>query len=83
MKELVQRNAAYKKSLEYCEETCNDVDELFVSLGVNILDIFPATEEQMLQLKRVLDSSNEHVKNVGTRKLRKAFVYYILGITEG
>ena len=75
--ELKERNAAYKVTLEYCEETCDDVDTLFFNVGL-ILTTKDFTLEQQGLLNDLLRQLNDDIKNVGTRKLRKAFTDYVL-----
>lgn len=81
MKELVERNAAYKKSLEYCEETCKGIDSLFSYFSL-ALSAENFTYEQQKYLDELLEQMCNDVKDQGTRKLRKAFVDYILENTE-
>lgn len=76
--ELRVRNKAYKITLQYCPETCDDVD-LYASLMINDLsntNMF--TQEQLNCLTSFINMFVDDVKNVGTRKLRQAFVDYVL-----
>ena len=75
--ELKERNAAYKVTLKYCEETCDDVDTLFFNVGL-MLTTNDFTLEQQVLLNDLLRQLNDDIKNVGTRKLRKAFTDYVL-----
>lgn len=76
--ELKARNKAYKTTLEYCPETCDDVDEVFNTALYVISKSDMFDEEAVNNLKQLLDSVSTHVKDVGTRKLRQAFTTYIL-----
>lgn len=76
--ELKARNKSYKVTLEYCEETCDDVDTLFIRAknSLHFNGDFSCTQLAVLQL--FLDQLNNDVKDVGTRKLRQAFTDYVL-----
>lgn len=79
--ELKERNKAYKVTLEYCEETCNDVDELFSAFNLSLYAAnFPY--EQQKYVEDLIEQLRNDVKDVGTRKLRKAFTDYVLKNTK-
>lgn len=76
--ELKQRNTAYKVTLEYCPETCDDVD-LYASLMLNDLqnsNMFDTKQMECITL--FTNMLIDDVKDVGTRKLRHAFTTYVL-----
>lgn len=76
--ELKARNKAYKTTLEYCPETCDDVD-LYASLMVNDLqNTGEFTQKQVDLISDFVTMLINDVKDAGTRKLRKAFTDYIL-----
>lgn len=76
--ELRARNKAYKTTLQYCPETCGDVD-LYASLMINDLqntDKF--TQEQVYLIDGFVKMLVNDIKDVGTRKLRQSFVDFVL-----
>lgn len=79
--ELKARNKAYKVTLEYCDETCDDVDELFSAFNLSLYAAnFPY--EQQKYVEDLIERLRNDVKDVGTRKLRKAFTDYVLENTK-
>lgn len=76
--ELRARNKAYKTTLQYCPETCVDVDEAFGKAVVDILFDIELTPKQIKQIEHTLYNLRETIKDVGTRKLRQSFVDYVL-----
>lgn len=76
--ELKARNNAYKTTLQYCPETCDDVDEAFGATMSDILLDIELTPQQVKQIECVLHNLKEAIKDSGTRKLRQAFVTYVL-----
>ncbi|MEG2706892.1 MAG: hypothetical protein RR959_06085 [Erysipelotrichaceae bacterium] len=78
VKELLARNKAYKVTLEHCNETCNDVDNLFNATYVHISRACVLTDQQREIIMKELTSLSIQVKEQGTRKLRQAFVDYVL-----
>lgn len=76
--ELRARNKAYKTTLQYCPETCVDVDAAFGTAMADILLEIELTPKQIKQIEHTLYNLRETVKDVGTRKLRKTFVDYVL-----
>lgn len=78
METLVKRNQAYKKTLSYCEETCIDVDNEYELFMQELYELNLFSELQLDLLYGKICGLNEKVKNVGTRKLRKAFVDYVI-----
>lgn len=78
METLLKRNQAYKKTLSYCEETCIDVDNEYELFMQDLYDLNLFSEVQLDLLYGKIYDLNEKVKNVGTRKLRKAFVDYVI-----
>lgn len=76
--ELRARNKAYKTTLQYCPETCDDVD-LYASLMINDLhNTNKFTQEQIDLIDGFVNMLINDVKDVGTRKLRQSFVDYVL-----
>lgn len=81
--ELKARNKAYKVTLEYCDETCDDVD-LYTSLMLNDLQNSGMFDEKQMEcISLFTNILMDDVKDVGTRKLRKAFTDYVLENTKG
>lgn len=81
--ELKQRNTAYKVTLEYCPETCDDVD-LCANLMLNDLtNTGMFNTEQIACIDKFTNMLIADVKDVGTRKLRQAFTTYVLENTRG
>lgn len=76
--ELVLRNQVYKTTLEYCSETCDNVDMLYMAAYVGIASALILTDNERDMLFNKLTQLNNGTKDVGTRKLRKAFVNYVL-----
>lgn len=79
---LLLRNKAYKVTLEYCDETCDDVDMVFMTAKQTISETNMFTTEQIQNLNTMLDTVSDYVKDAGTRKLRKAFTDYVLENTK-
>lgn len=78
VKELLARNKAYKTTLEYCPETCDEVDKLYVDAFVEISKTLDLSDNDRQTLVDKLHQLNNVVKDQGTRKLRQAFVNYVL-----
>jgi len=76
--ELKARNNAYKTTLQYCPETCVDVDAAFGTAMADILIGIELTDDDRKILVDKLHQLNNNVKDTGTRKLRQAFVDYVL-----
>ena len=76
--ELLARNLAYKTTLQYCPETCDDVDKLYVDAFVEISKVLGLEDDDRKLLVDKLHQLNNNVKDIGTRKLRKAFVDCVL-----
>lgn len=76
--ELKQRNTAYKVTLEYCPETCDDVDELFINAFVKIARELHLEDKDRGILIDHLEQLKGDIKDVGTMKLRQAFTTYVL-----
>ena len=78
IQELRARQKAYKTTLQYCPETCNDVD-LYASLMINDLqNTNKFTQEQVDLIDGFVKMLINDIKDVGTRKLRQSFVDYAL-----
>lgn len=76
--ELRARQKAYKTTLQYCPETCDDVD-LYASLMINDLqNTNKFTQEQVDLIERFVKMLVNDIKDVGTRKLRQSFVNFVL-----
>lgn len=76
--ELRTRNKAYKTTLQYCPETCDDVD-LYASLMMNDLqNTQEFTQQQIDLIDGFVKMLVNDIKDVGTRKLRQSFVDYVL-----
>ena len=80
--ELKQRNKAYKVTLEYCPETCDDVDDKFDTAKQILQHSGLFSTQEINYLHTLLDSLNTRIKDVGTRKLRQAFTTYVLENTK-
>lgn len=80
--ELKARNKAYKVTLEYCDETCDDVDMVFTSKYSELINTGMFNEDQLHYIDNLFLKLNNEVKEVGTRKLRKAFTDYVLENTK-
>lgn len=80
--ELKARNKAYKVTLKYCEETCGDVDMVFNDTLNNLINSCIVDELRVAALTLALNALCNDVKDVGTRKLRKAFTDYVLENTK-
>lgn len=80
--ELKQRNTAYKVTLECCPETCNDVDKAFNVMLNNLINSCIVDELRTEALTLALNTLCNDIKDVGTRKLRQAFVDYVLDSTK-
>lgn len=80
--ELKQRNTAYKVTLEYCPETCDDVDKAFNDTLNNLINSCIVDELRVEALTLALNTLCNDVKDVGTRKLRQAFTTYVLENTK-
>lgn len=76
--ELRARNKAYKTTLQYCPETCDDVDKLYVDAFVEISRVLDLSDGDRKLLVDKLHQLNNNVKDVGTRKLRQSFVDFVL-----
>lgn len=76
--ELRARNKAYKTTLQYCPETCDDVDKLYVDAFVEISRVLELSDDDRKLLVDKLHQLNNNVKDVGTRKLRQCFVNFVL-----
>ena len=72
--ELRARNKAYKTTLQYCPETCVDVDAAFGTVMADILVGIELTPKQTKQIEHTLYNLRETVKDVGTRKLRQTLL---------
>lgn len=75
---LLARNKAYRTTLEYCPETCDDVDKLYITAYVSISKALDLSEDERDKLLDKLMLLNKDTKDQGTRKLRQAFVNYVL-----
>lgn len=80
--ELKARNKAYKVTLEYCEETCDVIDKLYVDRFVSISRKLELSDKERSLLIDELELLKAEVKDAGTRKLRKAFTTYVLENTK-
>ena len=76
--ELRARRKAYKTTLQYCQETCDDVDKIFVDAFVEISKVLGLEDDDRKILVDKLHQLNNNVKDTGTRKLRQAFFDYVL-----
>lgn len=76
--ELHARQRAYKTTLQYCPETCDDVDKSYVDAFVEISKVLGLEDDDRKLLVDKLHQLNNNVKDIGTRKLRQAFVDYVL-----
>lgn len=76
--ELRARHKAYKTTLQHCQETCDDVDKLYVDAFAEISKVLGLGDDDRKLLVDKLHQLNNNVKDIGTRKLRKAFVDYVL-----
>lgn len=80
--ELKQRNKAYKITLEYCDETCDIIDQLYVDRFVSISRKLELSDKERSLLIDELELLKAEVKDAGTRKLRQAFTTYVLENTK-
>ncbi|MEG2707322.1 MAG: hypothetical protein RR959_08275, partial [Erysipelotrichaceae bacterium] len=78
VKELLARNKAYKTTLEHCNETCDDIDKLFNDALLELTFYNELTLQQERYIEKLFNHLNNEVKEQGTRKLRQAFVDYVL-----
>ena len=81
VQELRARNKAYKVTLEYCNETCDDVDKLTEDCLHDLFINVSFTQEQRMFIECYTNQLVDSIKDVGTRKLRNAFTNYILDNT--
>ena len=76
--ELKARNKAYKTTLYYCEETCEAIDKLTEDAIHELFLISKFTQDQRMMIECCINTLVDNIKDKGTRKLRHAFVDYVL-----